>query len=56
MDILRIAVEKAAGLRTREAWRWLVERVAEYPGARDDEQETPIAPISVIAYFGSSRS
>ena len=28
MDYLRIAVEKTAGPREREAWRWLVERVA----------------------------
>lgn len=30
MDYLRIAVEKTAGPREREAWRWLEERVAGY--------------------------
>ena len=30
MDYLRIAVEKTAGPREREAWQWLVERVAGY--------------------------
>ena len=29
MDYLRIAVEKTAGPREREAWRWLEERVAD---------------------------
>ena len=28
MDYLRIAVEKTAGPREREAWRWLVDRIA----------------------------
>ena len=28
MDYLRVAVEKTAGAREREAWQWLVERVA----------------------------
>ena len=32
MDYLRIAVEKTAGPREREAWRWLVERIAGYRG------------------------
>ena len=35
MDYLRIAVEKTAGPREREAWQWLVERVA---GHRSDAQ------------------
>ena len=30
MDYLRIAVEKTAGPREREAWQWLVDRVAGY--------------------------
>ena len=30
MDYLRIAVEKTAGSREREAWQWLVDRVAAY--------------------------
>ena len=30
MDYLRIAVEKTAGSREREAWQWLVERVDGY--------------------------
>ena len=30
MDYLRIAVEKTAGPHEREAWRWLVERVADH--------------------------
>ena len=30
MDYLRIAVEKTAGPREREAWQWLVDRVAAY--------------------------
>ena len=30
MDYLRIAVEKTAGPHEREAWRWLVERIAEF--------------------------
>ena len=30
MDYLRIAVEKTAGPREREAWRWLEERFGEY--------------------------
>ena len=30
MDYLRIAVEKTAGPREREAWRWLEERIAGY--------------------------
>lgn len=32
LDYLRIAVEKTAGPREREAWRWLVERVAGHRG------------------------
>ena len=28
MDYLRIAVEKTAGPREREAWQWLEERIA----------------------------
>ena len=35
MDYLRIAVEKTAGPREREAWQWLVERVAGF--RRDPE-------------------
>lgn len=35
MDYLRIAVEKTAGPREREAWRWLEDRIAEY--RRDGE-------------------
>ena len=35
MDYLRIAVEKTAGPHEREAWRWLVERVASH---RHDEE------------------
>ena len=30
MDYLRIAVEKTAGPREREAWQWLVDRIAGY--------------------------
>ena len=30
MDYLRIAVEKTAGPHEREAWRWLVDRIAGY--------------------------
>ena len=30
MDCLRIAVEKTAGPREREAWQWLEERIARY--------------------------
>ena len=30
MEYLRIAIEKTAGPREREAWQWLVERVAGY--------------------------
>ena len=30
MDYLRIAVEKTAGEREREAWDWLVARIADY--------------------------
>ena len=30
MDYLRIAVEKTAGPREREAWRWLEDRIAGY--------------------------
>ena len=30
MDYLRIAVEKTAGPREREAWRWLEERIADH--------------------------
>ena len=35
MDYLRIAVEKTAGPREREAWRWLEDRIADWrrPGA-----------------------
>lgn len=29
MEYLRIAVEKTAGPREREAWRWLVNRIAD---------------------------
>ena len=32
MEYLRIAVEKTAGPREREAWQWLVDRVADYRG------------------------
>ena len=35
MDYLRIAVEKTAGPREREAWQWLVDRIAGY--RRDGE-------------------
>ena len=36
MDYLRIAVEKTAGEHEREAWEWLVERIAEFRrGTRD---------------------
>ena len=30
MDYLRIAVEKTAGPHEREAWRWLVDRIADF--------------------------
>ena len=30
MDYLQIAVEKTAGPREREAWQWLVDRIADY--------------------------
>ena len=30
MEYLRIAVEKTAGPREREAWRWMVERIADH--------------------------
>lgn len=30
LDYLRIAVDKTAGPREREAWNWLMERIAEY--------------------------
>ena len=30
IDYLRIAVEKTAGPREREAWRWLIDRLAAY--------------------------
>ena len=30
MEYLRIAVEKTAGPREREAWQWLVDRIADY--------------------------
>ena len=32
MDYLHIAVEKTAGPREREAWQWLVDRIAGYRG------------------------
>ena len=35
MDYLRIAVEKTAGPREREAWRWLEDRIAEYRRGRE---------------------
>ncbi len=35
MDYLRIAVEKTAGPREREAWRWLEGRIAEFRRGRD---------------------
>ena len=30
IDYLRIAVEKTAGPREREAWQWLIDRLAAY--------------------------
>lgn len=30
MDYLRVAIEKTAGPHEREAWRWLLERIAQY--------------------------
>ena len=35
MGYLRIAVEKTAGPREREAWHWLVDRIAEYRRGRE---------------------
>ena len=39
MEYLRIAVEKTAGPREREAWQWLEDRIAEY--RRDADAPAP---------------
>ena len=41
MEYLRIAVEKTAGPREREAWRWMVERIAEYRRTKREGDAQP---------------
>ena len=41
MEYLRIAVEKTAGPREREAWRWMVERIADHRRSKQGRAAQP---------------